>query len=78
MSRGDRIDVEMDGTMWSSPGLYYLTAGVARANGMQHDMRYDAFEFEVTGDLKLQHASKVNLQARFSTRAVEAEPESAQ
>lgn len=77
MSRGDLVDVEMSGTMWCSPGLYYLTAGVARANGMQHDMRYDAFEFEVTGDLKLQHASKVNLQAKFSTHPVPADSESA-
>ncbi len=70
LSSGENLDVEMEGTMWVSPGLYYLTAGCARANGMQHDMRYDAFEFEVTGDLKLQHASKVNLQARFSVSPV--------
>lgn len=69
LSAGDGMEVHLDCRMWASPGLYYLTAGIARANGMQHDMRYDAFEFEVTGDLKLQHASKVNLQARFVLHA---------
>ena len=54
--------------MWMAPGLFYLTAAVARHDGIQHDIRYDAFEFEVIGDLKLQHASKVNLQAKFVIR----------
>jgi len=72
LRQGEALDVEMAGRMWASPGLYSLTAGCARANGMQHDMRYDAFEFEVTGDLRLQHASKVNLQASFSVGTVRA------
>ena len=65
MGSSEIFDVDLECHMWAAPGLYYLSAGVARHDGIQHDFRYDAFEFEVVGDLKLQHASKVNLQAKF-------------
>jgi lipopolysaccharide transport system ATP-binding protein len=64
--RDDLFMVRMNVTMWLAPGLYFLTAGISRSNGLQYDLRYDALMFKVAGNLHLYSDSKVNLNAGFS------------
>ncbi|MDF0643525.1 MAG: ABC transporter ATP-binding protein [Nitrospira sp.] len=68
--RTELFEVRLEVTMWIAPGSYFLTAGIARANGIQYDLRYDALAFEVEGALNIYTDSKVNLDAKFSVRGL--------
>lgn len=59
-----RIEARMANHL--APGVYFLTAGVARTDGHKHDMRFDALEFAVEAAPGVYHASLVNLEVSFT------------
>jgi ABC-type polysaccharide/polyol phosphate transport system ATPase subunit len=70
-AKGTVLQTRIDVRMWLAAGDYFLTAGVARLDGLQYDSRNDALHFTVTGTPGLFTTSLVNLDARMSVRNLE-------
>jgi lipopolysaccharide transport system ATP-binding protein len=69
--RGDLIECREDVTMWLSAGEYFLTFSIGDKTDLAdviHDIRFDAFRFEVMGTGNLFTASVVNLCPRHSLK----------
>lgn len=64
-SKGSTVTLEADIEMNLAAGDYFLTAGVARLDGVQYDLRNDVVHFVVVGTPTLFTTSLVNLHPRL-------------
>jgi lipopolysaccharide transport system ATP-binding protein len=70
---GGAVDFALELDMHMGAGLYFLTVGLAEADGTKLDMWFDALVFRVLATPALYTASSVNLYPRFRIASVEDE-----
>jgi len=73
LAAGQQIQLLAQFTNHLAPGVYFLTAGVARVDGHKHDMRFDALEFMVEPSPGIYFASLVDLEVAFSAITADAQ-----